>query len=67
MEEKREIGQMGHMGQVGHVGHNKGWSQSVQEVREGGEMWRSSTELQDRVRKAIEKSIDVIKKFKSIK
>lgn len=30
-------------------------------------MWRSSTELQDRVRKAIEKSIDVIKKFKSIK
>lgn len=30
-------------------------------------MWRSSNEIQDRVKKAIEKSMGVIKKFKELK
>ena len=40
---------------------------NMSQTKEQGEGWRSSADLQDRVKKAIEKSQDVIKKFKSIK
>lgn len=37
------------------------------DVRDNSEFWRASADLQDRVKKAIEKSMDVIQRFKTIK
>lgn len=43
-------------------------STSVSQPKDtSNELYRGSTELQSRVKKAIQKSMDVIKKFKSIK